>query len=115
MTSHEAVLNALSHRAVIRRKTTEEPTHLWAIDEMGMLDTSGFGSCNENDSIEKEIRELNTIVIPDNVLQVHGYAPPKKAEGMVRLVYENVNGLNNQMEQQQEGQATKQITQRTGS
>jgi hypothetical protein len=77
---------------------------------MGMLDTSGFGSCNENDSIEKN-RELNTIIIPDNVLQVHGYAPPKKAEGMVRLVYENVNGLNNQMEQQQEGQATKQITQ----
>ena len=112
-TSHKAVLDALLHWAVLRRKTTEEPTHLWLIDEMGMLDTSGFGSCNENDSIEKEIRELNTIVIPDNVLQVHGYAPPKKAKGMVGLVYENVNGLNNQMEQQQEGQATKQITRRT--
>ena len=96
MTSHEAVLDALSHRAVIRRKTTEEPTNLWSIDEMGMLDTSGFGSCNENDSIEKN-RELNTIIIPDNILQVHGYAPPKKAEGIVRLIYENVNGIKNQL------------------
>ncbi len=96
-TSHKAVLDALLHWAVLRRKTTEEPTHLWLIDEMGMLDTSGFGSCNENDVIEKEIRELNTIVIPDEVLQVHGYAPPKKAEGIIQLVYENMNSLNNWM------------------
>ncbi len=79
-TSHEAVINTLLHRAVIKRKITEDPTHLWSIDEMGTLDTSGFGSCNENEVIEKEIRELNTIVIPDKFLQVHGYAPPKKCD-----------------------------------
>ena len=64
---------------------------------MGTLDTSGFGSCNENDVIKKEIRELNTIIFLDEVLQVHGYAPPKKTEGIVRLVYENMNGLNNRV------------------
>ncbi len=29
------------------------------------------------------------------MLQVHGYALPKKAEGTVCLAYENVNGLSN--------------------
>jgi hypothetical protein len=31
------------------------------------------------------------------MLQVHGYAPPKKAEGTVRLIYENVNGFCNRL------------------
>ncbi len=78
-------------------ETSVRGQHFWSIDETGTLDTSGFGSCNENDVIKKGIRELNTIVIPDEVLQVHGYAPPKKADGIVRLVDENVTGLNNRM------------------
>jgi hypothetical protein len=28
---------------------------------------------------------------------VHGHAPPKKAEGTIRLMYENINGLCNRM------------------
>jgi hypothetical protein len=94
-TSHDAVLDALSHRAIVRGEPVKDPTHLWSIDEMGRLDTLGFDLCKENDVIEQEIREINTIAIPDAVLQVHGFAPPKKAEGAVRLIYENVNGLNN--------------------
>ncbi len=31
------------------------------------------------------------------MLQVHGYALPTKAEGTVRLIYENVNGISNKM------------------
>jgi hypothetical protein len=31
------------------------------------------------------------------VLQVHGYAPPTKAEGTVCLIYESTNGINNKM------------------
>ncbi len=31
------------------------------------------------------------------MLQVHGYAPPTKAEGTVRLIYENMNEISNKM------------------
>ncbi len=37
------------------------------------------------------------IEVPEEVLQVHGHAPPKKAEGTIRLIYENINGLCNRM------------------
>jgi hypothetical protein len=94
-TSHDAVLNALSHQAIVRGKPVEDPTHLWSIDETGRLDSLGFDLCKENDVVEQEIREINTIAILDAVLQVHGFAPPKKAEGTVHLIYENVNVLNN--------------------
>ncbi len=33
--------------------------------------------------------------MPEDLLQVHGYAPPKKSKGTVRLVYKNVNGFDN--------------------
>jgi hypothetical protein len=37
------------------------------------------------------------IEVPEEVLQVHGHAPPKKAEGSIRLIYENIIGLCNRM------------------
>ncbi len=35
--------------------------------------------------------------ISDEVLQVHGVAPLSKGEGVVRLIYENMNGLSNKL------------------
>ncbi len=46
---------------------------------------------------QQEISELNSIQVPKEVLQVHGYTPPKKAAGTVRLIYENVNGFCNRL------------------
>jgi hypothetical protein len=46
---------------------------------------------------QQEISEFNSIQVPEEILQVHGYAPPKKAEGTVRLIYENVNGICNRL------------------
>ena len=40
---------------------------------------------------------MNNITLPEEILQVHGYAPPKKADGTVCLIYENVNGFKNQI------------------
>ncbi len=51
----------------------------------------------KNDAEQQEIRETLNIPVPDEVLQVHGYDPPTKAEGTVCLIYENVNGINNRM------------------
>jgi hypothetical protein len=92
------VLKALSHRAIFgNRKAVKAPTHAWSIDDTGTLDTTGLASCSDIDVLEQEIREINSITIPEEVLQVHGYAPPKKAEGTVCLVYENVNGVSNSL------------------
>jgi hypothetical protein len=95
-TSHMTVLKALLHRAIFGNgKAVKAPMHAWSIDDTGVLDTSGLASSSDIDVLEQEIRELNFITAPEEVLQVHGYAPPKKAEGTVHLVYENVNGLSN--------------------
>jgi len=59
-----------------------------------MVETSKLHMC-ESEIEQLEISEVNSIVIPEEVLQVHGYAPPKKAEGTVQRIYENVNGFIN--------------------
>jgi hypothetical protein len=78
-------------------KVCEAPTHAWSIDDIGMLDTSGPISTCDIDALEQEIREVNSITAPEEVLQFHGYAPPKKAEGTICLVYENMSGLSNRL------------------
>jgi hypothetical protein len=35
--------------------------------------------------------------ISEEVLQVHGVTPPSKGKGVVRLIYENVNGISNKL------------------
>jgi hypothetical protein len=98
-TSHSAVLQALSLRAtyVNGKKNTNAPLHAWTIDESGTLDTLVLDTSIESEIVEKEIWELSSIAIPEEALRIHGFAPPKKAEGIVRLIYENVNGIKNQL------------------
>jgi hypothetical protein len=64
---------------------------------MGTLDVSGLCDINEKDAEYLEISEVKKITVPEEVLQVHGFAPPRKAEGTVRLIYENVNGFSNRL------------------
>jgi hypothetical protein len=95
-TSHMMVLKALSHRAIFgNSNVVEAPMHVWSIDDTGTLDTNGLASSSDIDVSEQDIRKFNSITVPEEVHQVHGYAPPKKAEGTVPLVYENENCLSN--------------------
>jgi hypothetical protein len=71
--------------------------HSWPLDETGTINTLGLTFYSENDAEQQEIREALNIPVLDEVLQVHGYAPPTKAEGTIRLIYENVNGISNKM------------------
>ena len=92
ITRHETVLQVLTQRSQRfhhrRNNVTEpnDPTHAWAVDETGTVATAGL-NC-ENEAEQQEISEIRNIPVPDEVLQVHGYAPPKKAEGTVRRVSE---------------------------
>ncbi len=85
MTSHTMVLQALSRRAgnlYVKNATKERD---WSIDKIGTLDTSGLDICKENDILQQEISELNAIPVLEEVLQIHGFTSPKKAEGNVSL------------------------------
>jgi hypothetical protein len=84
---HETVLQVLTqrsqrfHHRYDNVTGPDDPTHAWAVDETGTVVIAGL-NC-ENETEQQEISEMNNIPVLDEVLQVHGYAPPKKAEGMV--------------------------------
>jgi hypothetical protein len=98
ITNHSSVLDALSARASrfhrSRRDDTDNARLLWSINETGTLNVSTLDMCNKNETLQQETRELNAIPVPDKVLHIHSFAPPKKAEGTVKLIYENLDGLN---------------------
>jgi hypothetical protein len=75
----------------------EDPQHSWTLDETGMLETLRLLLSSEIKTEQQKISELNSIQVPKEVLQVHGYAPPKKAEETICLIYENVNGFCNRL------------------
>ena len=74
--------------------------YLEALDETGTVSTAAL---NES-TIDTESTTLGTtaeaeeeegkVKIAEELLRVHGIAPGKKPEGITRIIYENVNGLN---------------------
>jgi hypothetical protein len=107
-TSHSSVLAALENRACrFRGKYTCMDNHLvsaaWAVDETGMVNAL-FLLHNESEISEQlattEHQERNRVMelgILEEVLQVHGVAPQSKGKGVIRLIYDNVNGLSNKL------------------
>ena len=86
ITRHETVLQVLTNRAQqFRRKMnmvgSEASTPAWTVDETGTIDTSVIINALETE--QQEISEMNNINLPKEILQVHGYTPPKNADGMV--------------------------------
>jgi hypothetical protein len=97
ITQHDTVLQVLTAQRFHRRLygRPKDPQHYWALDETATLETLRLLLSSENETEQQEISEINCIQIPKEILQVHGYAPPKKAAGTVRLIYKNVNGFCN--------------------
>ncbi len=75
----------------------KEPQYYWTLDETGTLETSRLLLSSKNETEQQENSEIKCIQIPNEILHVHGYAPPKKAAGTVCLIYKNVNGFCNQL------------------
>ncbi len=99
MTLHQTVLTALEQRALRYQnsKTYEELEDKQlldeAIDETGMVSGANIGGdetsrVNVEEQLIKEIREVS-----DYLLQVHRIPPGWKGEGITRVIYENLNGL----------------------
>ncbi len=99
MTLHQTVLTALEQRALCYQNSKsyeeleEERLLDKAINEMGTVPYANVGGDKESwinveKQLIKEIRE-----VPDYLLEVHGVPPGWKGEGITRLMYENLNGL----------------------
>ncbi len=71
------------------------------------MKTSAILSKQETE--QQEIREINSITLLEEILQVHGYAPPTKAEGTVILMYENVNSFQNRLSGNEKVERAKEI------
>ncbi len=52
---------------------------------------------------------MNKIDAPKEILTLHGSAPSKKPDGIVRLIYENVNGLSNKLTNNEKVEWAKEI------
>lgn len=57
-----------------------------------------------------EVREIN-----EYLLQVHGIPPGKKQEGIVRLIYENLNGINSRLSNSDKLDKAKEIIDELGA
>jgi hypothetical protein len=108
-TKHSRILAALEKRALRYRnkaasvKDSVDQSRFDTIDETGTVDTAGLtddstvrsgDTGEERDAMANEMEEVAELYgILDELLRVHGVAPGSKADGVVRLMYENLNGL----------------------
>ena len=110
-TKHWAVLSVLERRALQYRKGNNKlnKTSIYTtisentIDETGTVDvdallTDGSESVEERSAREILQEEIEAVAsVNEEILEVHGRVPVEKREGTVRLLYENMNGINNRM------------------
>jgi hypothetical protein len=108
ITSHYSVLAALENQASqFRGKYTSMDDHLvlatWAVDETRMVNAlfllHNASEISEQLAItgHQERNRVMELGILEEVLQVHGVAPQSKGKGVIRLMYENMNGLSNKL------------------
>lgn len=112
LTQHNSIMSALEKRALrFRRKgqlidTLDEALYNEAVDETGTVDTRGLTAEDDDGSngisaVQKEREETFAEYLEvrgvkgtlDDMLAVHGVAPSQKTEGVTRLIYENLNGI----------------------
>ncbi len=113
ITGQDTVLQILTHWAQkyhqVNVNGPKDPGHSWSLDETGTIKTLRLHMSSEYEVQQQEISEINMVEVAKEVLQVHGHAPPTKAEGMVRLIYENVNGFCNQLSRNKKVEKAREI------
>ena len=113
ITSPQAVILALEDRAnrfMNKGKLSNLEDRLFssALDETGAVDVTlcvddGVGVLwgDEREQLvliqQQEINNLREYGITEDVQRIHGILPASKGEGIIRLLYENANGINNRI------------------
>jgi hypothetical protein len=68
------------------------------VDTVDLTEDELVGSESLREGLSAKLKEgLEASGVRDELLSVHGVARGTKAEGIVRLIYENLNGLNSRM------------------
>ena len=99
--AHGAIMHALE----IRSRGSYPSSNLNGnptIDETGTVDmTNVINVLEERDRIavteQQERLSVRDLGITDEALKVHGVAPARKVEGIIHMIYENDNGINNRL------------------
>ena len=111
LTKHASILAALEMRALRyqykghTKADQDEILYDEAVDETGTIDTSELSDSDADSYTDLlgEQYQINLTVatlemeeitgISDEILEVHGIAPGRKAEGVTRSIYKNIDGL----------------------
>ena len=113
ITSHKAVISALEDRTARftnkgKLSNLEDRLFSSALDETGTVDITQcvddgvdvlWGDESQRLALlqQQEINNLREYGITEEVQRIHGILPASKGEGCIRLLYENVNGINNRI------------------
>ncbi len=107
ITSHESVLAALKNQASRfsnRGSICGVDNNLvsWALDKTGAINASFLYNNYENSkqialAEQHERNRVTELGVPEEVLRTHGVALTSKAEGAIRLIYENAKSINNKL------------------
>ena len=132
VTKHDQVISALKNRRfssqdrLNREDIQDQALFDAAIDETRTVTTVGESDSDseisESDFLsdirltEIELQELAEVRdIQEYLLQVHGTPPGKKQDGVVRLIYENLNGLNSRLSGNEKLDKAKEIIDELGA
>ncbi len=98
MTLHQTILTALEHRAIRYQnsQTYEELKDERLLNEVivetGMVPCASEGGGKKSRlKVGKQVKKIRGV--SEYLLEVHGSAPGRKKEGVTRLMYENLYGL----------------------
>jgi hypothetical protein len=115
-TSHQLILNSLSHRGLAlpgQSTPTTDGHHAWTLDETGTIRMDNILCIGNNlcfNEVERnEVTKINKLDVPDKILTLHGSLLPTKPDGIIRLIYENVNRLNNKLADNEKVERAKKI------
>jgi len=119
ITKHVNIISALEKRAMRyhnkdhHKEDSDDRLYDEAVDETGTIDTTKLLDTETDktgeqkqrktttDSIEMMDMEIKEMVemagLSEEILEVHGIAPGKNPEGVTRVMYKNLNGLNNRI------------------
>ena len=132
VTKHANIISALEKRAMRyhnkdhHKDDSDNRLYDESVDKTGTIDTTKLLD-TETDKIgeqkqrktttysiemmDMEIKEMVEMAgLSEEIFEVHGIAPGKKPEGVTRVMYENLNGLNNRSEGNKKLDKAKEIT-----
>ncbi len=113
-TEHSKILSILEHQAhqfcLKIRLVPEHGALAHHVDEMGtLLNFEAKQELRERESQARMFEEVELQQVQDEVLEVHGVTPGKKPEGVICLLYKNMNGLDGRFSNNQKVEKAKEI------